>query len=217
MRVFNYLYQPKIGGRLGMIATVFFGLAIVILGLITPNYNHFENTISYMILGKYRPAVSFLLLCFALITVYLGLSLKKTLKADSGSKIQRIFLFFAFSIVALVLVPTDPKLNYQIHALPTASLSGKAHFLIAVSALITSPWLVISIIRSLREDPYWHDYCWFTAFVFLLDMIILSFWFVAFFFGIGFYWKGLWQKTMLFVVLIWYFFMFKKLSCLKKW
>lgn len=207
LKKLNFI-RPKIVGYFGIIFVVIFALAILIIGLLTPGYNHLENTVSYLIINQYGFIVNVLLAVFALTTALMGLALAQVFHS---LVLIKIFSIYALAMLLLVFFPTDPCLNKQILGFSQASFSGKAHFMIVLTTVLFSPWLVRAMIKEFMKKPDWQKFKNYTLVFFIGSGFLGIGWFVCFFLGINSAYKGLIQKIIILAGLLWYTAIFYRL------
>lgn len=208
MQMKQTIFKPKLVAYLGIAVVIIFALTTLIVGLVTPGYNHLENTVSYLIINQYGFIINGLLAAMAVITALMGLALAQVFQ---NLIMFRIFGIYSLAMLLLVFFPTDPCLNKQILGFSQASFSGKAHFTIVLTTVIISPWLVKAMIKHFMKKPGWQKFKNYTLAFFISSGILGIGWFVCFFLGINSSYKGLIQKIIIVFGLMWYIAIFYRL------
>jgi hypothetical protein len=131
---------------------ILFTLGVILLGTITPGYDHFAYTISRLAIGPYGLWQQINFLQFGIGLSAFGYCM---VHATDRANTRRIWITFTIVSVALVfavvLFPTDPIENKRT-IFDTFSISGRIHMAALALFLVLSPIGVFHLASSLKTD-----------------------------------------------------------------
>lgn len=193
----------RIMGYTSIVSAFLFGLNVAILGLVQPGYNHFIDTISVLALGKwgFLQQINFLVLAAGLISIGIGFSL--LIHKKHISPISLLFLFFAASVLLLILFSADPVDRTTVKLVHMNTWEGFFHITLTMAIIALTAPAVLLLSRGMKQSETLKQYIPYTTKVFVLNMVFGGLWFIFRRLGILFEWKGLWQKLLALNVLIW--------------
>jgi hypothetical protein len=196
-----------VSGVVTLACSILFILIVLILGLVQPGYNHFIDTISVLVLGKWGwiQKINFLILALGLSAVGTGLSILLYRKKYSFVS----FSFYAFSIVVffLMIFSADPVDRTKVKLIQMNSVEGFIHITLTMILIALTAPLTRIIATKMKKNTDLKRYARYTLAVFAINIIFGSLWFICRRLGILFAWKGVWQKMLALNVLTWMFVM----------
>lgn len=188
-----------------MLGSGLFILVAVILFYVTPDYNILAHTVSALAHGKFGTIYTIFLSFFALSIFILGLGLSKVLEQKFISKTMSFFLIFTIGVLILAVFKMDLLLDSSFSNWELINLAGKIHFLDTVLALFFFPVGVSFLVQEFKKSGFWRRLIPYTIFVLASGFVLGFIWFVLFVFGFGYAWKGIFQKAIIFDLIIWCF------------
>lgn len=199
----NLLLSPGKAGLVGGILSILFFLIVVVLGFTQPGYNHFQNTISYLVVGEmgWIQTVNFMLLALALVLVGYGFGV--SLLKMQVNIITAVFWMLAFSLLMIALIPTEKTGELETISLDSFSLVGRLHYLTVFVLLFLIPIPVIKVISFMQKSSDWKNLASYTRIVLIFNFLVGLLWFFLINGGYLQEWKGLIQKILVTNVLIW--------------
>lgn len=186
------------------ISPIVFALVVVILGLVTPGYDHLNYTISRLAIEKYGWIQSINFLQLALGIHLTGIHVTKILQSQETEDaiIRIIFRICSIFLVIAAFIPTDPIENVPLdYTLLTPT--GLVHISMVLLFLILSPLGIVRLARTFRNEKVLKSLALFTliaGFAALLGSIV---WFAFYFLGMYLEYRGIFQKAIAFPVLLW--------------
>jgi len=194
-----------------MIARIFtfsspivFALVAVILGFVTPGYDHLNHTISRLAIEKYGWIQSLNFLQLALGIHITGIRLTEILRRQEQEDaiIRIVFRMCSIFLIIAAFIPTDPIENVPLdYTLLTPT--GLVHISAVIVFLLLSPLGIVRLAQVFRKEKVLAGYATLTTvagFAALLGSII---WFAFYFMGIFLEYRGIFQKIIALPVLIW--------------
>ena len=197
------ILQPSALGLIGLFGLSQFMLTVIILSFITPGYNQCLNTVSALALGQYGPIFTVSILLFGLTTLITGLGISKSLSGKYLSGVFNFYLAFALGILILAIFKTDILADQQNIDFAKINLPGKIHFGTTMSALFIFPLGVLGLMKKMQRLSFWKSLIPYTKGVLITSFIAGATWFILRFFGIGYFYKGLFQKLIIADLLLW--------------
>lgn len=190
-------------GLISIIGALFFLISALLLGLVQPGYNHFIDTISVLVLGKYGwiQQLNFIVLAasFGSLGIGLGLLFYKRF----WNKLTIGFLFLSLCIIFVLFFKSDPVDRTQIKLTVFHSQEGLIHFSTTFIMVILIPLFFVDLIKKLNKQKLTQSLGRYTFWVITVNVFFGLLWFYCRRIGVGFEIKGLWQKGLTLNVLIW--------------
>jgi len=176
---------------------------VLILGLMQPGYNHFIDTMSVLVLGKWGwiQNVNFAVLAVTIALFGIGLSIYLENKMITLTSF--FFCSLACAVVVLIFLPADAVDRTHIQLVSLNSLHGLIHLITTMGIVAFTIPLVAHITRHMKKHVHFHSYVRYTLISFIINIIAGILWFIFRRYGILFEWKGIWQKLMAVNVLSW--------------
>lgn len=186
-----------------LISPAMFILTVIVLGFITPGYNHMSHTISRLAITKYGwiQVLNFLQLAMGML--YLGISIARTMRQDASKK--TILLFFSFTACVLVLAaltPVDPIDNMPFN-ISILTPNGIVHTFAVLLFLFVSPSAIRSLTRIFLKEEQYRSIAHSTAIFGYIAFILSLVWIICFVLGFGLEYRGFFQKLIVLWVCIW--------------
>ncbi|OGK64693.1 hypothetical protein A2313_04335 [Candidatus Roizmanbacteria bacterium RIFOXYB2_FULL_41_10] len=197
------LLQPKTMGLIGLLGLSLFMLTVMVLSLITPNYNQCVNTVSALALGKYGQIYTLIMLFFGLSSLATGLGVSKSLTGKYFSRVFWFYLAYGLGVLTLAIFKTDMLFDQEQVDFAKVNFSGKIHYGTTVAALFMFPLGVIMMMKKMARLPYWKKLIPYTKGVLISSFIAGAIWFISRSFGIGYSYKGLFQKIIIIDLSLW--------------
>lgn len=185
------------------ISPIIFTFVMLILGLVTPGYNHLNHTISRLAIEKYGwlQSLNFIQLSVGLYLT--GNHLARHIKDETVDEIiQGIFRFSSVFLVIAAFIPTDPIENVPLdYTLLTPT--GLVHISLVIIFLLLSPIGIVRLSQILNKTPGTARYTRYTLVAGFSAFIGSAIWFAFYFMGILLEYRGIFQKAIALPVLIW--------------
>lgn len=190
-----------------VISPVIFALVVLVLGFITPGYDHINYTISRLAIEKYGWIQSLNFLQLALSLLVLGNLLSSDMKQSaSRAAVRTLFILSAIFLSVAALAPTDPIENIPLR-LSLYTPIGLVHAGSVILFLAVSPIGVHRLAKIFKTEPRYKPYSSVTAFIGYGTFILSIVWFLFFVMGIGLAYRGIFQKIIAVPVLCWFMIM----------
>jgi hypothetical protein len=134
------------------LSSIAFTLIVMVLGIISPDYNHLQNTISELAVVEYGWLQTFNFLQFGLGAFFFGLLLSTEFTLKESKRLWLlIFTLSSFMSVAMALFPTD-RIGQLIGGLNQLSLEGTIHIGGVFTIFILFPFGVHALSKSLARE-----------------------------------------------------------------
>ncbi len=186
-----------------IISPIVFAIVVVVLGYVTPGYNHLNHTISRLAIEKYGWIQSVNFFQLALAFSVLGTKLSSEIKTSSSRMALRvIFSLTSFFLVVAGLVPTDRIENIPLN-LSIYTPLGLIHVGAVLLIIAASPIGIHRLAKILAEEPKYKPYSHITKLLGYTLFIACVIWIICFIRGLGFEYRGITQKIIILAVLIW--------------
>ncbi len=187
-----------------VISPLLFACVVVILGFLTPGYNHINHTISRLAIEKYGWIQSLNFLQLAAGVTLLGNTLSKSLKTSSSRVAARtIFFLCGLFLTVAALAPTDPIENVPLR-LSLYTPVGLVHAGAVILFLVSSPLGIRRLARILASEPHYKMYSTLTTVIGYACFVASIAWFLFFVLGIGLGYRGIFQKMIAVPVIFWF-------------
>lgn len=188
-----------------LISPIVFAIIVVILGFITPGYDHLNYTISRLAIEKYGWIQSINFLQLALGIHFTGVRLTEILErqAQEDSIIRIVFRMCSIFLIIAAFIPTDPIENVPLdYTLLTPT--GLVHISVVIVFLILSPFGIIKLSQVFRKEKMLAGYATLTTVAGFAALVGSIIWFAFYFMGIFLEYRGIFQKAIALPVLIWF-------------
>ncbi|MBI5019541.1 DUF998 domain-containing protein [Candidatus Gottesmanbacteria bacterium] len=186
------------------ISPIIFAFVVIVLGFITPGYDHLNYTISRLAIEKYGWIQSINFLQLALGIHLTGIQVTKILENQKTEDaiIRIIFRICSVFLVIAAFVPTDPIENVPLdYTLLTPT--GLVHISLVILFLIFSPLGIVRLARIFRKEKILKSLAPFTVAAGFTALIGSVLWFAFYFLGIYLEYRGIFQKAIAVPVLLW--------------
>lgn len=185
------------------LSPILFTAGVIVLGAITPGYDHINYSISRLAIEQYGwiQSLNFFQLAAALLLTGENLSalLKRT---QTDRTLKTIFRFSAAMLIVAAIFPTDPVENVPLDV-TILTPTGLVHIAVVILFLLLSPLGIVSLADIFRREPLFHRYTTYTlvaGFSAFLGSIV---WFAFYFQGMYLEYRGIFQKIIVLPVLVW--------------
>lgn len=181
---------------------LFIGIVIV-LGFITPGYNHLHHTISRLAVEKYGWVQTLNFLQFG-ITVFLSGLLISSVIASKASQRLWLMIFTLSSLMwlTMALFPTDKVEESQV-MLSELSLNGIIHLGGVFTVFLLFPFGVHALSRSLTQEPPLSKYARFTSLCGYTVSLLCYIWTIFFLTHQFTQYLGIFQKIIAGICMYW--------------
>ena len=187
-----------------------FTAIVAVLGFVTPGYSHANHTISRLAIEKYGWIQTLNFLQFAMGLAAAGAVIAKRMYRESSRRIIRtLFSFSAALLVLAALTPTDPIEDMRF-SLRIFSPTGAMHVGTVIVFLLISPLGISRLLRALQAEPDYNHLTPLTAFVGYTALVASIVWFGFYMTGLLLEYRGIFQKAIALLVIIWIELMVKQ-------
>lgn len=187
-----------------VISPVLFACVVIVLGFLTPGYNHINHTISRLAIERYGWIQSLNFLQLALGVTLLGNTLSKRLKTSSSRMaVRTIFFLCGLFLTVAALAPTDPIENVPLR-LSLYTPVGLIHAGAVILFLASSPLGIRRLAKILASESRYKKYSNLTIAIGSTCFIASIVWFLFFVLGIGLAYRGIFQKIIAVPVIFWF-------------
>jgi hypothetical protein len=185
------------------ISPILFVITVIVLGLITPNYNHFSHTISRLAIEKYGWIAQLNLFQFGISLVINGLIFTQIFTARKSQKIWLVAFFSGAILTFLIVIfPTDP-INDVRTIMKVLSWHGFIHFIALILFFTLSPFGINLLRYSQRSEKSLSQLADFTGNIGYTVCGLCLLWIIFFIMGILTPYKGLFQKVIAGICIYW--------------
>jgi len=186
-----------------LVSPIVFIITVIILGFVTPGYNHLSHTISRLAIMKYGWIQTINLLQFAYGMYLGGIQIGETMKTLEGKRVIRNVFFFCAGILLLTAAThTDPVENLQLDP-RLLSPMGILHYCVIFLFLVAAPFGINSLAKTLVDEPNYRRYVWATRIMGFVSLTGSILWFIFFFSGILLEYRGFFQKLIVLWTISW--------------
>ncbi len=187
-----------------IVSILLFIATVIILGFITPGYNHLPHTISRLSVGRYGAIANANLIQLAIGGLILGIELAFSLRVPHVRfTVLPFFLLASFSLIGATYFPTDVAMGDVPIALTDLSTNGLMHTASVASFILLCPITIFLMVKAMIADPSWKDVARWTVAMGLGSMILTGIWIVFYFYRIYFNYRGMFQKGIALWTLLW--------------
>ena len=197
-----------------IISPILFALTILVLGLLTPGYNHINHTISRLAIEKYGwiQSVNFLQLTVALFLTGEKLAASMA-RQTSRIVVRRTFSLTAFLAVFSAFIPTDPIENVRF-SFQLVSPTGALHVGIVLLLLFIAPFGISRLAQTFTDEPYWRNFARPTRIMGFAAFTLSIIWFFMYAAGFMLEYRGLFQKLIAVIPLLWFLLITRRIHAL---
>lgn len=187
-----------------IVSILLFIITVIILGFITPGYDHLAHTISRLSLGKYGTIANLNLIQLAIGGLILGIELALTLREPHVRfTVLPLFLLASASLVGAASFPMDVIMGDIPIALTNLSTNGIMHTMSVVSFILLCPFTIFLMVKAMSTDPSWKDVGRWTVAMSLVSITLSGVWIVFYVYRIYFSYRGMFQKGIALWTLLW--------------
>jgi len=187
-----------------IVSILLFILTVIILGCITPGYDHLAHTISRLSVGKYGALANANLIQLAVAGLILGIELAFSIHVSHVRlTVLPFFLLTSFSLIGAAMFPTDIRMGDIPLALSNISTNGLMHTLSVVSFIFLCPFTIFLMVKAMIADPSWKDVARWTVAMSLVSMTLTGIWLVFYINRMYFDYRGIFQKGIALWTLLW--------------
>ncbi len=201
--------------RFVLISPYIFVLGTLIIGLLTPGYNHLSRTVSRLLIEEYGHWEALVMLQMVVSLIITGAYLSRRIRSKYAATVVRWTMYVTAIVTALIaIVPTDPVDNMRLSEV-SFTTSAKIHIGLVMGFILLTPISINKLYRTFREDKDFKKLARKTAFLGYSAFMLSVIWFIFFYFGIGIEYRGIFQKFIMLPVVYWFILFTRKLSSLK--
>ena len=187
-----------------IVSILLFIATVIVLGFITPGYDHFAHTISRLSLGKYGIIANVNLIQLAIGGLILGIELAFSLHVPQVRlTVLPFFLLASMSLIGAAYFPTDPVMGDVPVALTNLSTTGLMHTASVASFILLCPLTIFLMVKAMISDPSWKDVARWTVAMSLVSITLSGVWIVFYVYRIYFSYRGMFQKGIALWTLLW--------------
>lgn len=186
-----------------ILSPIIFAFVVVVLGFVTPGYSHINFTISRLAIEKYGwiQIVNFLQFAAGLTTGGIVIS-RSMQKPQSRRVIRTVFSFSAAFLVLAAIAPTDPIDNVSF-SFRLLTPIGSMHVGTVIMFLLIAPYGISHIVHALAREPRFRRFSSLTAVIGYSALLASVIWFILFMLGVGIEYRGITQKAIALLILLW--------------
>lgn len=186
-----------------LLSPYLFVLLYLIIGFATPGYSHLKHTISRLSIGAYGfwESLNILQFSFGIMTM-IYLTREHIKNSRTVRQISYMLGAIALTLILIAIFPTDPIDAFP-QSLLSISWSAITHFAILGLFILCTPVIVIKLYDALNQNIHYKDLAPLTSICGFLTFTFSIIWFLFFYFGILNEYRGLIQKIIALIVLIW--------------
>jgi len=187
-----------------IISILLFIATVIILGFMTPGYDHLAHTISRLSVGKYGNLANANLIQLAVGGLILGIELVFSLRVPHVRfTVLPFFLLASASLIGAAYFPTDIRMGDVPVALSNISTNGLMHTASVASFILLCPITIFLMVKAMIADPSWKDVARWTVAMGLGSMILSGVWIIFYFYRMYFNYRGMFQKGIALWTLLW--------------
>jgi len=187
-----------------IVSILLFIITVIVLGFITPGYDHFAHTISRLSVGKYGNIANANLIQLAVGGLILGIELAFSLRVPQVRfTVLPFFLLASASLIGAAYFPTDVAMGDIPIALTNLSTNGIMHTMSIISFILLCPFTIFLMVKAMSTDPSWKNVARWTVAMGMGSIILSGVWIVFYFYRIYFNYRGMFQKGIALWTLLW--------------
>lgn len=158
----------------GIVGPIMLSVGDLSAGLTSPNYSIVQNSISSLALTSAGWIQTIGFLTLGLLVEIFTAGLLFNMKSSRGFYMGiTIFVFFGFALLLIGAFHTDAD------GIPDVArtFEGRLHGFVASSAFILFPIAILSLVRSIKNDPNWkylYSYSWIAIFLGVILVIVIK-------------------------------------------
>ncbi len=201
--------------RFILLSPYIFIFGTLIIGLITPGYNHLSRTISRLLIETYGHLEALVILQMVIALVLTGALLSPRITSLHAALMVRRSMYVTALVAFLIaIVPTDPVDNMRFSEV-TLTISARIHIGLVLTFILLTPIGIGKLHRTFRDDKDLGKLAIPTAVLGYGAFVLSIIWFVFFYFGILMEYRGLFQKIIVLPIVYWFILLTRKLTSLK--
>lgn len=154
----------------GIVGPIMLSVGDIFAGLVSPNYSIVHNSISSLALTSAGWLQTIGFLALGLLVEIFTAGLLFNMKSSRGFYVGiAIFVLFGFALLLIGAFRTDAT------GIPDAArtFEGRLHGFVASSAFILFPIAILSLLRSIKNDPNWKYLYGYSLTAFILAVILV--------------------------------------------
>lgn len=186
-----------------LVSPILFLVITIVLGFLTPGYDHLRHTISRLAIEKFGWIQALNLLQFASGMYLSGLQVSKTMTGFAAKKfVRNAFFFCGLMLLLAALTPTDRIEDIRFEWSLLTPL-GIAHYSVIFLFLVFAPFGIRQLSRFISDEPSYHALGRVTLYMGFTAFIASICWFVFYASGLFLGFRGLFQKAILLQAIAW--------------
>lgn len=187
-----------------IVSILLFIVTVIILGFITPGYNHLPHTISRLSVGTYGNIANANLIQLAVGGIILGIQLAFSLRVpEVRFTVLPFFLLASISLIGAAYFPTDVAMGDIPLALSNLSTNGLMHTASITVFILLCPFTIFLMVKAMLTDPSWVDVARWTVAMSLVSITLSFVWVVFYVYRIFLDYRGIFQKGIALWTLLW--------------
>lgn len=187
-----------------VVSILLFILIVIILGCITPGYDHLSMTISRLSVGIYGNIANANLIQLAVGGLILGIQLAFSLREPHVRfTVLPFFLLASISLIGAAYFPTDVAMGDVPVALTNLSTNGLMHVASIASFILLCPFTIFLMVKAMMTDQSWKDVARWTIAMGLVSITLSGVWVVFYHYRLFFVYRGMFQKGIVLWTLLW--------------
>jgi len=195
----------RISGLVGAIGSVLFFCIFVILGFLQPGYNHVRNTVSVLVHGPYGwiQSVNFVILAVAFLSLSYGLI--KTIGDKYQKPMRRTMLLCIIGMCIIMVFPADNMYTHTHATFLTMSPIARIHYIVTLGLIFSFAATMHYITNGMETVAQWKTFVPYSRVSLQCTCVSGIAWYLLNEIGLIFPIKGLLQKVIIAIVLLWMF------------
>ena len=187
-----------------IISILLFIATVIVLGFMTPGYDHLAHTISRLSVGKYGDIANVNLIQLAVGGLILGIELAFSLRERHVRfTVLPFFLLASASLIGAAMFPTDITMGDVPLTFSQISTNGLIHTVSIASFILLCPFTIFLMVKAMIADPSWKDVARWTVAMSLVSMTLTGIWLVFYINRMYFDYRGIFQKGIALWTLLW--------------
>jgi hypothetical protein len=188
----------------GFLSPIIFMVAVIILGLMTPGYDHLRDTISILQIKKYGwiQEINFIQVGMGLgiISWFIG----QNLITKEAKKVWRNIVIFCVTFLATeIIFPIDEMTSNNLQQ-NTFTPGGVIHLSALLIFFVTAPYGIYVLAKALKKEPVFSKLAGITATLGYILSFLCYGWTYLFVSGQGSGFLGIIQKLIVGAGLLWF-------------
>lgn len=201
--------------RFALWSPYIFMIGTLVIGLVTPGYDHMSRTISRLFIEKYGLAQTLNMYQLVAALIITGAVLSRNIRSAHASLVVRITMYItAMCMFLIAIFPTDPIDNARFLDM-SLTVNAKIHIGLVVLFILMTPVGIYYLWKTFQLDDDLRPLAPVTAALGFSAVLLSVVWFAFFYFGILMDYRGLFQKIIILPVMLWFILLTRKLVALK--